>query len=63
VGELGVRLPDLRLCAPPVVDVGEQRVPAGDLPECVAKRTVMDLKPTINAIKTPDARLETVRLP
>ena len=46
-----------------VFDVEEEDVPADDLAAHVAKRKPTDLEPTIDAIETPDARLELVWLP
>src|SRR4029453_1916243 len=46
----------------PIVDVGKRNVPAGNMPSRIAKRTPTNLKPTVDAIETPDACLEVVWL-
>src|SRR4029453_10683640 len=62
VDEAVVGLPELHLGALAVVDVGEQAIPSDDLAVRVAKRKPTDLKPTVDAIKAPDARFEVVGL-
>src|SRR5262249_25771034 len=45
-----------------VVDVGEQAVPTSDLSVRVAPGQPANLKPTVDAIETSNARFEVVRL-
>src|SRR6185436_1315654 len=44
------------------MDIGEQNVPADDMPVRTAQREPTNLKPSIDAIEPSDARLEVVGL-
>src|SRR5262249_32571164 len=54
--------PELRLGPLSVFDVGEEDVPAGDLAARIAQRKPANLKPAVNAVESPDPRVEIVGL-
>ena len=60
--KLSLSLDERFFGALPIVDVGEQNVPPGDVLAPIPKRKAANLNPTIDAVETPDARLEIVGL-
>ena len=58
LGQMLVGSSKIVLGALAIVDVGEEHVPPGNVSACVAKRKPANLKPPVDAIETPDARLE-----
>ena len=60
VGEAVVGPSELGVGALPIVDVGEEHIPAGDVLARIAMGQPANLTPAVHAVKAPDARLEIV---